>query len=175
MSAVQGFIMYKDLWRNDWDFLLLSAIEGCLLRRVTLYMYTGLTRSSPDSGSWDWSASCHIEGLYTAVLLLQTAVNHLQSIRTTHRLKGLAQFGNCSLTGLERERERDDTGHSRMSGVYTVSNGHTHVHGSILCPTDLKVVDDLFSGTGHCVESCNEVLHTKTLGQLSGREENDVR
>ena len=63
-----------------------------------LYMYTGLTRSSPDSGSWDWSASCHIEGLYTAVLLLQTAVNHLQSIGTTHRLKGLAQFGSCTLT-----------------------------------------------------------------------------
>ena len=110
-----------------------SAVEGCSLRRVTLYMYTGLTRSSPDSGSWDWSASCHIEGLYTAVLLLQAAVNHLQSIGTTHCLKGLAQFGNCSLTGLERERERDDTDHSRMSGVYTRSAMATHMYTAQYC------------------------------------------
>ena len=45
------------------------------------------------------------------------------------------------------------------------------------CAADLKahVVDDLFHGTSNCVESCNEVLHTKMLGQLgeggTGREE----
>ena len=33
------------------------------------------------------------------------------------------------------------------------------------------VVDDFFRGTSHCVESCNEVLHTKMHGQLPGREE----
>ena len=90
----------------------------------TTPLYTVLTRSSPDSGSWDWSASCHIEGLYTAVLLLQTVVNHLQSIGMTHHLKDLAQFGNSTTLGKregggkeggrEGGREREREGHRQL-------------------------------------------------------------
>ena len=39
MSATQGFLMYYSLWRNDQDLISwVSAVEGCPLSRVSLYV-----------------------------------------------------------------------------------------------------------------------------------------
>ena len=38
LSAIQGFLMYKRLWRNDQDVKTwVSIVEGCPLSEVPLY------------------------------------------------------------------------------------------------------------------------------------------